>query len=170
MRRGLGVILAQILRYSLCVNAAIFNLYRNVVLKMHHHGVEDAAPFFNIQFGGLLGARLGLFEHQHLAAVLMISRVYLIGNTADFKQRRLTFGLRHESANPLQAHQKTFIGQFAQRPVDGHPAKTKLRHQFGLGRNTIVRAPDTGSNFFADSLLHLFVERRRRARLRQGRA
>ena len=167
MRRGLGVILVQIVRYPLSVNAAIFNLHRNVVFEMHHHGVENAASLLDVKLCGLLGAGLGLFEHQHLTAVLMITRGYLVRNAADFKQGRLSFRFRHKRPHALQAHQKPFVSQLAQRPVDGHPAKTKLRHQLGLRGNAIVRAPDAGSDFFANCLLHLFIERRGRARLRQ---
>ena len=135
---------------------------------MHHHRVEDPAAFFNIQLYRLLGAGLGLFEHQHLTAVLMITRGNLVRNAADFKQGGLPFRLRHKRPDALQAHQKPFVGQLAQRPVDGHPAKAKLRHQIGLRGNAVVRPPDAGGDFFADRLLHLFVERRGRARRRQG--
>ncbi|MNY36900.1 hypothetical protein D3C86_1714200 [compost metagenome] len=94
--------------------------------------------------------------------MLMITRGNLIGDAADFKQRRLPFRLGHKGPDALQAHQQTFVSEFAQCAVNGHAAKAKLRHQLGLGGNAVVRLPDAGGDFFADGLFHLLIEGGRR--------
>ena len=159
MRCGLGVILVQVVRDPLRVDAAIFNLDRNIVLIMHHHRMEDPGALVNVQLNGLFGAGLRLFKHQHFAVVLMVAGGNFIGNAADFKQRRLSFWLGDKGSDTLQTHQQPFIGQFPQRPVNGHSTKAKLRDQFSFGGNTVVRTPDAGSNFFADRLFHLLIKR-----------
>ncbi len=104
----------------------------------------------------------GLLQQQHFTAVLMATRDNFIGNAAHFKQRRLPFRLGDEGPDPLQPDQQAFIRQLAQRAVDGHPAEAELGNQFSLRGNSVVRTPLAAVDFFANRLLHLFIERRGR--------
>mgnify|MGYP000396732485 CR=1 FL=1 len=106
--------------------------------------------------------RPGLLQQQHLAAVLMATGDNLVGDAPHFKQRRLPFRLGDKGSHPLQPDQQAFVRQLAQRAIDGHPAEAELGHQLSFRRDTVMRSPDAAVDLFADRLLHLFIERRRR--------
>lgn len=93
--------------------------------------------------------------------MLMTTLGDLFGDVVYLEKRGMAFEFRHESTYALQAHQHAFDGEFAQRPIDGHPADAELIEQLALGGQLEVRSPDAGTDLLKDDVFDSCIERGR---------
>ena len=154
---GALVILLEVFGRKHGVDPPVFKQHRTAIFIVHHLRMKHLRALHHIQSQGQLAVGSHAFQFQNVAAVVVATGADFIGDAVDFKQGRLAFGLRHKRAHTLQTHQAAFVGELAQRSVDGHARETKLRHQFVFRRQTLVDFPSPTVDLLQNVLFDLFV-------------
>ena len=150
-RNALEILCKKILR-KIHGYISIFNLNRNVVLKMNQKHVVDSRSGGNMEQVGNVRRYATCLQINYGRSMFVSPHLNLVGDIANFKQIRSCLQIRYKRADTGHALHVTLVGQFSQCPVCRHARHPGGPDEFVFGWNAIQR-PKVSTRDSGDYLL-----------------
>ncbi len=138
---------------------AVLDLHRHTVLLMDDADMEEGLDTPELKLLDKGGCRRQRPLGVDAGGMAVAAGGDLLGDVAQLHQARAGGRLLDEGADTRHPGNEALGGQFAERPVGGHPADAEALDDFIFGRNPGARRPGARVNPADDMVLDLGVER-----------